>query len=640
MIIGTAGHIDHGKTTLVRALTGVDTDRLQEEKKRGISIELGYAYTPLADGQVLGFIDVPGHERLVHTMVAGATGIDFGLLIVAADDGVMPQTREHMAVLQLLGLQDGAIAISKADRADAARIEQVRAQVAALTQDTFLQNAPVFVVDAVSIHMPGVDALRRHLHERAMHTSQRNQAGYFRQAIDRVFTLPGHGTIVTGTVHAGLLDLDGPPLDLRLMPHGKPVRVRSIHAQNRPARQALAGQRCALNLGGLDVRDIARGDWLADARLFSPSCRIDVELTLLDKADGPLRAWSPWHVHLGAAHLTAHAVPLQGDALQPGQTGKVQLVFEQPVCTVTGERFILRNAQARDTVGGGLILDPDAPDRKRRAPARLAWLDALAGWARGANLDTLLAQAPYGLAESTLLRLAGGDQTRLSLPPDALWLEPGRGQGERLLMDGDRLRALCSRIETTVLEFHDRNPDEPGLSASRLKRMAAPTMPDTLWAVLIERLIQEGQLARQGSWLHRPDHRICLSPEDTALATELLPRIEAGGFDPPWMRDLARELTEPEERVRTLLRRLVRQGDLYQIVHDLFYHHRQVAHLARVISEQDAGKGISAAQFRDATGLGRKRAIQILEFFDRIGYTRRLRDRHVLRGEAWPEQTR
>ncbi|XOT95736.1 selenocysteine-specific translation elongation factor, partial [Alcaligenes pakistanensis] len=207
MIVGTAGHIDHGKTTLIRALTGVDTDRLEEEKKRGISIQLGYAYTPLPDGQILGFIDVPGHERLVHTMVAGATGIDFGLLIVAVDDGVMPQTREHLAVLQLLGLQAGAIVLSKADRADAARIDSVKAELRALVQGSFLDNAPVFVVDALSDDKPGLETLRQHLHAQAMQSAKQDGQGYFRLAIDRVFTLQGHGTVVTGTVHDGILDL-------------------------------------------------------------------------------------------------------------------------------------------------------------------------------------------------------------------------------------------------------------------------------------------------------------------------------------------------------------------------------------------------------------------------------------------------
>lgn len=635
MIVGTAGHIDHGKTTLIRALTGVDTDRLEEEKKRGISIQLGYAYTPLPDGQILGFIDVPGHERLVHTMVAGATGIDFGLLIVAVDDGVMPQTREHLAVLQLLGLQAGAIVLSKADRADAARIDSVKAELQTLVQGTFLQDAPVFVVDALSDDKPGLETLRQHLHAQAMQSAKQDGQGYFRLAIDRVFTLQGHGTVVTGTVHDGILDLDAAAIDLRLMPRGTPVRVRSIHAQNQASRQALAGQRCALNLGGIDVQNIERGDWLADARCFIPSTRIDVELSLLDKDIPALRTWSPWHVHMGAAHLTAHAVPLDGEFLQPGQTGKVQLVFDHPICAMTGERFILRNAQASETVGGGIVLDPNAPDRKRRSTTRLAWLNALAQWTRGGPLENLLAHAPYGLDEETLLRLSGGAQHRLTAPAKARWHTGSRPQSQAILLSDARLEALCQHIESVMLQFHERNSDEPGLSISRLRRMAAPTMSDAIWQLLTEHLLAEQRLARQGAWLHTPGHRVTLSPEDEALASSLRPMIEAGRFDPPWTRDLAKETEHPEDQTRAVLRRLVRQGELFQIVHDLFYHRRQIAILANIIRELHTGQGVSAAQFRDATGLGRKRAIQILEFFDRMGYTRRVRDRHVLRGETW-----
>jgi selenocysteine-specific elongation factor len=424
-------------------------------------------------------------------------------------------------------------------------------------------------------------------------------------------------------------------MDLRLMPRGTPVRVRSIHAQNQASRQARAGQRCALNLGGIDVQDIERGDWLADARCFLPSTRIDVELSLLDKDIPALRTWSPWHIHMGAAHLTAHAVPLDGESLQPGQTGKVQLVFDRPICTMTGERFILRNAQASETVGGGIVLDPNAPDRKRRSTTRLAWLDALAQWTRGGPLEGLLAQAPYGLDEATLLRLSGGSQQGLSAPANARWHTGSRPQSQPILLSDARLEALCQHIESVMLQFHERNPDEPGLSISRLRRMAAPTMPDAIWQLLTEYLLAEQRLARQGAWLHTPGHRVTLSPEDEALATALLPLIEAGRFDPPWTRDLAKETEAPEEQTRNVLRRLVRQGELFQVVHDLFYHRRQIAVLANIVKELHSGQGVSAAQFRDATGLGRKRAIQILEFFDRVGYTRRVRDRHVLRGEAW-----
>jgi len=632
MIVGTAGHIDHGKTTLVRALTGVDTDRLKEEKARGISIELGYAYTPLENGDVLGFIDVPGHERLVHTMAAGASGIDFGLLVVAADDGVMPQTREHLAILSLLGIRRGAVAVTKADRADAARLAQVQDEVAMLVDGTFLSGMPVFPVNAAAPDTPGVAALRAYLHGMAQDTARRRADGLFRLAVDRVFTLAGHGTVVTGTVHGGTVRAGDDGRDLRLMPAGKPVRVRSIHAQNRPAEAGAAGQRCALNLGGLARDEVGRGDWIADARCFTPSRNIDVELSLLPSADAPLRAWTPLHVHLGAAHHLAHAVPLAPEPLAPGQTGRLQLVFDQAVCAMPGDRCIVRNAQANRTVGGGVVLDPNAPDRKRRSPQRLAWLQAVSGMLAGEGVAALLRQAPFGLDENALARQAGAGMDDFQPPGDALWVQ-ARG-GARTLILRSFWTALADRVEQALEAFHQRWPDEPGLDAARLRRVAAPTLPEGLWTALREDLTGQGRILRNGPWLHRPGHAATLSAAERALAERVLALLHEGGFDPPWVRDLARGQNLPEDELRQLLRKLVRQGQVYQVVRDLFYHREQVAALAGLVSSLDGGQGVGAAQFRDATGLGRKRAIQILEFFDRSGYTRRLRDRHVPRGDG------
>ena len=642
MIVGTAGHIDHGKTTLVRALTGVDTDRLKEEKARGISIELGYAYTPLDNGDVLGFIDVPGHEKLVHTMAAGASGIDFGLLVVAADDGVMPQTREHLAILSLLGVARGAVALTKADRADAAQLAAARDGIAALTAGTFLDGAPVFELCAAQAGDAGTERLRRHLHEAAQALGQRRDDGLFRLAVDRVFTLAGHGTVVTGTAHAGLARAGDESADLRLMPAGERLRVRGIHAQNRPSETGAAGQRCALNLAGIDKNAIARGDWVADARCFLPSRHVDVELTLLPggEADaagaaGTVRAWTPLHVHIGAARHLAHAVPLSAETLAPGQSGWAQLVFDAPVCAMPGDRYIVRNAQATRTVGGGRVLDPNAPDRKRRAPARLQWLRALAAMLDGADLAPLLEQATLGLDEAALQRLTGRDARALAAPAGARWLAGRTPQAPRTLILAAQWDALRAKAEQALAAFHQAAPDEPGPDGARLRRMALPAMADALWQVLLDDLQAQGRIARNGPWLHLPGHAATLSDDETALAGALLPLLAEGRYDPPWVRDLARLRGEPEERVRLLLRKLLRRGEVAQVVKDLFYHRdrvRELATLARGLAAAPAG--LNAAAFRDATGLGRKRAIQILEFFDRVGYTRRVRDNHVLRGES------
>lgn len=635
MIIGTAGHIDHGKTTLVQALTGVDTDRLKEEKARGMSIELGYAYAPLANDDILGFIDVPGHERLVHTMAAGASGIDFGLLVVAADDSIMPQTREHLAILSLLGITHGAVAVSKADRADAQRLHEVENDVAQLVAGTFLQDMPVFRVSAATPDDPGLHALRAHLHDAAQAMAARGTKGLFRLAVDRVFTLKGHGTVVTGTVHDGVLDVDDDTMDLRLMPGGQKLRVRSIHAQNQPSQTARAGQRCALNLGGIDKHAIARGDWIADARCFQPSRNLDVQLRLLPDAASSVRAWSPLHIHLGASHYLAHAVPLSSGTLAPGETGWVQLVFDQPVCALPGDRYIARDAQARHTVGGGLVLDPNAPQRKRRSPARLAWLQAVSTLQAGDGLAALLQQAQHGLDEHQLMRLLRRPLDASIPLEDTLWVSARNGSAPRTLMLQSRWEALAGHALQTLASFHERWPDEPGIDTARLRRMAWPTLPDSLWLALRDGLLEEGRLARNGPWLHLPGHAVSLGPQEAELAERLLPLVYEGRFDPPWVRDLAGQLNEDEQQVRHVLLKLLRRGELHQIVRDLFYHHEQVAGLAqRVHSAAAQADGVTAAQFRDITGLGRKRAIQILEFFNRAGYTRRVQDKHVLRGHG------
>ncbi len=633
MIVGTAGHIDHGKTTLIRAMTGVETDRLKEEKTRGISIELGYAYTPLDNHDVLGFIDVPGHERLVHTMAAGASGIDFGLLVVAADDGVMPQTREHLAILSLLGVQQGAVAITKIDRVDAARLSDVQAEIAELVADTFLSDAPVFPLSAAMPDFPGVAALKTYLHHMAQAMAARTHQGLFRLAVDRVFTLQGHGTVVTGTVHAGSVSVNDAN-DLYVMPTGKPVRVRSIHAQNRVSDLGVVGQRCALNLGGLNKEDIRRGDWIADARCFMPSHNIDVELNLLASADTPVRAWSPLHVHIGAAHYLAHAVPLTHDSIAPGQSGKVQLVFNDAVCTMPGDRYIVRNAQARLTVGGGVVLDPNAPGRKRRSASRLAWLDAMSACVAGAGVAPLLAQSPRGLDHQTLTRLTGEPADDLVLPQGARWI-PRRGAGMLpTLMLEENWVLLGDKVGQVLSTFHQASPDEPGVDMGRLRRMAIPTLEHALWLALCDELIDQGRLQRKGPWLHLPGHSTQLSDADQQLAAQLLDLLFKGGFDPPWPRDLAPMINRSEDDIRQLLRKQVRCGQLFQVVKDLFYHGEQVARLAALVASLSEEQGVSAATFRDATGLGRKRAIQILEFFGRIGYTRRLGDKHLLRANS------
>ena len=633
MIVGTAGHIDHGKTTLVRALTGVDTDRLKEEKARGISIELGYAYVPLDNGDVLGLIDVPGHEKLVHTMTAGASGIDYALLVIAADDGVMPQTREHLAILQLLGVERGAIAVTKIDRVEPQRVHDVHREIAALLFGGALQDAPVFDTNATRADDPGVAALNTHLRAVAAQWPMRPDDGLFRLAIDRVFTLAGQGTIVTGTVVAGCV-LVGETLLLAPKPKGQAVRVRSIHAQNRAAPSGRAGERCALNLAGIEKDAIDRGDWIVDPRLARASRRVDASLTLLVDAGVPLHHWAPLHVHLATQHQVAHLALLDGDTLAPGQTGRVQMVFDRPMCALPGDRFIVRNAQANRTIGGGHVLDPFGPARKRRAAQRLGWLDAMQTMLDTGALDALLAQAPNGLARSLLEQLTGKAAAALPLPADTRVV--ALSGDDALLVAGSAWSTLTARLLETLAQFHARTPDEQGPDSSRLRRMVAPLAEDALWRALIDEGLLCGAIVRSGPWLHLPSHAVTLDEAERLLAGILLPAVKNGRFDPPWVRDLAKARGVPEDHVRQLMRKLARQGEVFQVVRDLFYHREAIRELASIAAlEASKHDGtLAAAPFRDVTALGRKRAIQVLEFFDRVGYTRFHRELHVLRTDS------
>jgi len=633
MIVGTAGHIDHGKTALVRALTGVDTDRLKEEKARGISIELGYAYAPQDDGTVLGFIDVPGHERLVHTMLAGACGIDYALVVVAADDGVMPQTREHVAILDLLGIAAGAVALSKADRVPPARLAAVDAEVAALLAPTRLAAVPRYAVNATDASDAGVAALGAAIRDAARRLPPRRASGLFRLAVDRAFTLAGHGTVVTGTVFGGRAEVGAA---LTLLPSGRAARVRAIHAQNRAATAGQAGERCALNLAGVAPAAIARGDWLADPRALAVTERIDARLRLLagEPALGPFTAL---HLHFAAAHVTAHALLLEGERLAPGESGRVQLVLDRRVAAAPGDRFIVRNAPATRTIGGGVFLDPAAPARRRRSAARRALLDGRERLLASGDLASLLAAAPWGESAAALMLVTGAPAEALALPADARRVEAGRADDAAYWIDATQWRARGAEACAALAEFHAAHPAEPGPDAARLRRIAAPAAPEGPWRALLDELVAAGRVRRAGAWLQRPEHAAEQSAREREAAERLVPLLAAGRFSPPWVRELAARTGEPEDRVRQLLAGLGREGRAFQVVPDLYFERGAVAELAAIVARLAAEHvAVGAAAFRDAVGLGRKRAIQILEFFDRVGYTRRVGDGHVLRpGSGW-----
>lgn len=631
MIVGTAGHIDHGKTALLQALTGQAGDTRQEERARGMTIDLGYRYAALAEGAALtGFIDVPGHERFIHNMLAGAHGIDLVLLVVAADDGVMPQTREHLSIIELLGIPQALVVISKCDRVEPSRLGEVRAQVTELLAPGPYAGARQFEVSSLSGE--GVDALREALLAAEVHVRQRSVRGGFRLAVDRAFAVSGAGVVVTGTALAGQVSVGD---TLLLGKAGKAVRVRGLHAQNQAALLATAGQRVALNISAekLSAEQVHRGDWLLPQWLHAPSVRVDIDFTLLPGETRAFEHFSAVHVHLGTQDVTARVALLEGERLAAGQRMFAQLLLNAPLQAVHGDRLVLRDQRAQRTLGGGRVLDPFAPSRQRRSEARLRQLQVL----READnleqaLSALLEAAPGGLEPRRLERQFNCLRETWQLPDSVLVIATRQGQ---LLFDRLQWQALKRQVLERLAQFHEQEPDQLGPDRDRLRRFTALPLERPAFVSLLDELLGAGAISSSGPWLHLPEHKVQLSEADTALWSRLEPRLLAGEFDPPWVRTLANEEQVQEADVRLLLRKLARLGMVHQVVRDLFYPQATLRRMAERLLQQTAATPIvQVAAFRDMLGIGRKRSVQILEYFDRIGLTRRVADQRYIRTDS------
>jgi selenocysteine-specific elongation factor len=633
MIIGTAGHIDHGKTSLIKRLTGRDTDRLPEEIKRGISIELGYAYVPLEDAaaetgnEVLGFVDVPGHERFVHTMLAGATGIDFALLVVAVDDGVMPQTDEHLDILLTLGVAKGAIALTKIDVAAPGGIDAVRAELAARVRATPAADWPLFPVS--SLGGEGIGALDAHLRAAARDHRLRAAAGHFRLAIDRCFTLAGAGTIVTGTVSHGTVRV-GDSVVVAPTPHGAlKARVRSIHAQDRPSALGRAGQRCALNLVGLEKEQIERGMAVQAEALANVVDRLDASLRLSAREARALVA-THVHFHCGAADVMARLAVLDRTRIEPGEEALVSLGLDRPLTVCQGDRFVIRDGAAQRTLGGGVVLDTypvGSPTRRgRRAPPRLAFLATLRDRPRSEALASWLALQPIALARLCAVWNLREDELPTLLAAAETRVAAGT------VFARDQWLALGESALAAIAHVHQNEPELPGFEQNRLARMVAPGIDREAFAGVLDELLSEKRLVRRGVFLALPTHSAELGRDQRSRWERIKPLLLDRKFDPPRVRDIARGTGIPETETRALLKSVMRIGDVMQVAHDHYFLTTAVGELADIAADVAATHGAArAADFRDRIGTGRKLAIQVLEFFDRAGYTHRAGDDHLIR---------
>jgi selenocysteine-specific elongation factor len=593
VIVATAGHVDHGKTSLVRALTGVDTDRLPEEKRRGMTIDLGFAYRG-----ALGFVDVPGHERFVHNMLAGVGGVDLALLVVAADDGVMPQTREHLAIVELLGIARAAVAITKVDRVPEERVREVEGETRALLSGTRLADAPLYRVS--SLTGEGVERLRADLEALSREIGERKARGEFRLAVDRCFTLPGAGLIVTGTALSGEVKTGD---EVRALLAGTQARVRSIHAQNAAAERGHAGQRVALNLAGLAGKAaIARGDWVVAGHVPPAVTRFDARLRWI--SDVKLRDNLPVHVHLGAADVLGRIAPLD-------DAGLVQLVLAQPVGALRADRFIVRDQSSRRTLGGGAVIDVYPPARGRAKPERLAWLRAMESDDDEAALDECLKLSP-----------AGVDMARFTANRN---LPPASG----IRFSEAHWRALREKALATLADWHRDSPERGGLPVDRLlkgSRVAREALDR-----LVDELVREGAIAHDATGVRLRSHSVRLSAADEALWNRVAKKLQQGGLRPPSVAELAAALNEDAKRLEAALARLERHGVVVRVAKNRFFLPDAVGELKRIAADiaREQGK-IVAATYRDRSGIGRNVAIEVLEYFDRIKFTRRAGDTHVL----------
>ncbi|MFU0885307.1 selenocysteine-specific translation elongation factor [Kluyvera sichuanensis] len=606
MIIATAGHVDHGKTTLLQAITGINADRLPEEKSRGMTIDLGYAYWPQPDGRVLGFIDVPGHEKFLSNMLAGVGGIDHALLVVACDDGVMAQTREHLAILQLTGNPTLTVALTKVDRVDAARIDEVRCEIADVLREYGFEQATLF--ETAATENRGIDALRDHLRQLTARKHPENQR--FRLAIDRAFTVKGAGLVVTGTALSGDVRV-GDTLWLTGM--DTPMRVRGLHAQNQPVEQAHGGQRIALNIAGAAQKeDLNRGDWLLSEAPPAPSERVIVEL----QTHAPLTQWQPLHIHHAASHITGR-VSLLEDNL-------AELVLDAPLWLADNDRLVLRDISAKVTLAGARVVTLNSPRRGKRKPEYLAWIAALALAKEDAQ-----ALAVHLTRDAVNLRDFAWARQLSTQGLEKLIAQPG------FILAGDSLldAPLAARWQRKLLDalaiYHEQHKDEPGPGRERLRRIALPMEDEALVLTLIEQMRESGVIASHHGWLHLPDHKAGFTDEQQAVWQKAAPLF---GDEPWWVRDLATQTATDENTMRSVLRLAAQQGMITAIVKDRYYRNDRIVTFASMIRELDQEKGSTcAADFRDKLNVGRKLAIQILEYFNRIGFTRRRGNDHLLR---------
>lgn len=612
MIIVTSGHVDHGKTALLKALTGTSTAHLPEEKKRGMTIDLGYAYLPLTE-KVLGFIDVPGHEKFLSNMLAGLGGVHYAMLIVAADEGIAAQTKEHLAILRQLQFHEIMVVLTKADRANSQQIDTLIQQIK--QNYDFLRKANYFVTSAETGQ--GVAELRDYL-QMLPELADTNKP--FRYAIDRVFSVKGAGAVVTGTAFAGAVSVD----DELYLSSGQKVRVKAIHAQNTPSEQGLAGQRLALNLNAdLARTPITRGDWLLQEEPLPPTDRLTVEIW----AETALNESQPVHVYHGAARTTGKLTLLKGKNVAKNDRTLAEIMLDSPLFLAFDDRLILRSGDAKSLIAGARVLEINSPKRHKRTEARLTFLSHLA-MAQNASQRLALSLQHNAVAARQLMWLEQLNAVQL----DEMLFQCGAVRYQDWCFSADYAQEKTQQIVTALSLYHAQHNDQLGVSKARLYRMAALNQPEKLINHFIDDMLDNGSLQQTRGWLHLPEHKIEFSSEEQVRWADVLNEFEKADGQAIWVRDMANALATDEAVMRNFMYKAGKLGYLTPIVKDRFFLTETVYAYARLIKQiaEQEGKA-SVNEVRDRLNFGRKLTVQLMEYFDRVGFLRRKGNDHILR---------
>jgi selenocysteine-specific elongation factor len=601
VVVGTAGHIDHGKTALIRALTGIDTDRLEEEKRRGISIDLGFAHL-----DNLEFIDVPGHERFVKNMLAGASGIDLVMLVIAAGESIKPQTREHFEICRLLGIQQGVIALTKSDLVDSELLELTRMEIEEFVHGSFLENAPIIAVSAVT--RAGLDDLRAALLQTAAEVRGKDATRYPRLPIDRSFSMRGHGSVVTGTLVAGTLAVQD---EIQLYPTTKRARIRGLQVHNAPVDRARAGERTAVNLAGVDASEIHRGMVVAPPDIFRPTQQVDCSFELLPGAH-PLKHRAPVHFHAGTFETPAEARLISSTApMRPGSRAHVRFRLRDPLLILPGDRFIVRMFSPVVTIGGGVVIDIDAPVRMRRLQSEER-LSRLKNATPTERVAILVAESKFGVSASDLVARTG-----------MLRLEIGKRDW---LTDPDWDRGKIAAIRDVLAKFHRANPLQPGMAKEELRSRELSGAPAHL---LDELLTATRDIATEGEHVRLASHRVALKRDEDDAVIKIEELFRQGGLAVPSTSEVLANSGVESARAKSLLQILIRDRKLVKIGDDLIFHGTALTQLRDSLATRK-GERFSVPQFKEWTGVSRKYAIPLLEFLDRERVTRRDGDSRIV----------